>query len=90
MAATIDQAMRAMTQGMVRATRSDVVNHPSHYTSHPSGIEVIEITRHESFLRGNVLKYVLRAPHKGNELEDLRKAQAYLAWEIERVEKESA
>lgn len=72
------------------AESDDVVHHPSHYTSHPSGIEVIEITRHESFLRGNVLKYVLRAPHKGKELEDLRKAQAYLAWEIERVAKGTA
>ncbi|OJU41847.1 MAG: hypothetical protein BGN97_03615 [Microbacterium sp. 69-10] len=68
----------------------DSVKHPGHYTSHPSGVEVIEITRHESFLRGNILKYVLRAPRKGNELEDLRKAQTYLAWEIERVERENA
>lgn len=64
---------------------ADPVNTPTHY-QHPSGIEVIEITRHESFLRGNVLKYVLRAPYKGNELEDLKKAAKYLAWEIERVE----
>jgi len=67
---------------------SDKVRHPAHYTQHPSGIETIEITRHESFLRGNVLKYVLRAPYKGNELEDLLKAKAYLEWEIERVEEE--
>lgn len=63
----------------------DNVNHPSHY-KHPSGIEVIEITKHESFLRGNIIKYVLRAPHKGSELEDLQKAQQYLKWEIERVQ----
>ena len=65
---------------------SDVVKHPTHYTSHPSGVEPIVITRHESFLRGNVLKYVLRAPFKGAELQDLRKARQYLDWEIERVE----
>lgn len=65
---------------------SDPVHHPSHYF-HPSGIEAIQITRYESFLRGNVLKYVLRAPYKGSELQDLKKAMQYLEWEIERVEK---
>lgn len=64
---------------------NDAVEHPSHYTAHPSGIEVIEIVRHESFLRGNVLQYVLRAPCKGRELEDLLKARQNLDWEIERV-----
>lgn len=64
---------------------SDEVSHPSHY-QHPSGIEVIEITKHESFLRGNIIKYVLRAPSKGTELLDLKKARQYLDWEIERVE----
>lgn len=63
---------------------ADAVDRPTHY-QHPSGIEVIDITRHESFLRGNVLKYVLRAPYKNNELEDLKKAAKYLAWEIDRV-----
>ena len=65
----------------------DVVNHPKHY-KHPSGIEAIEITRHESFLRGNIIKYVLRAPYKGTELQDLEKAAVYLEWEIERVRRE--
>lgn len=65
----------------------DVVNHPRHYI-HPSGIEAIEITRHESFLRGNIIKYVLRAPYKGSELQDLEKAAVYLEWEIERVRRE--
>lgn len=64
---------------------SDPINHPTHYMAHPSGVEAITITRHESFLRGNVLKYVLRAPYKGNELQDMLKAQQYLAWEIERL-----
>lgn len=60
-----------------------------HYKSHPSGIEAIEITQYESFLRGNILKYVLRAPYKGSEYEDLLKAAEYLNWEIERVEEEN-
>lgn len=65
---------------------SDPVKKPSHY-AHPSGIQVIEITRHESFLRGNIIKYVLRAPYKGSELQDLEKAAVYLEWEIERVKR---
>lgn len=67
---------------------ADPVNSPTHY-QHPSGIEVIDITRHESFLRGNVIKYVLRAPYKGNEIEDIKKALKYLTWELERLEKQS-
>lgn len=64
----------------------DAVNHPQHYTSHPSGIEVIQITEHMGFCLGNVVKYVLRAEHKGNQLEDLRKAKWYLEREIQRLE----
>lgn len=60
-----------------------------HYKQHPSGVEAIELTRHESFLRGNILKYVLRAPYKGSELQDLKKAAEYLQWEIERVESDT-
>ena len=65
---------------------NDEVKNPKHYF-HPSGIEVIDITRYESFLRGNIIKYVLRAPYKGNELQDLKKAAQYLEWEIERIER---
>lgn len=64
---------------------SDPIAHPEHYY-HPSGIEAIQLTAYESFLRGNILKYILRAPYKGTELQDLRKAQQYLKWEIERLE----
>jgi hypothetical protein len=65
---------------------NDAVN-PQHY-SHPSGIEVIEITQHETFIRGNIIKYIMRAPYKGTELQDLFKAKQYLEWEIERVQEE--
>ena len=63
----------------------DVVNHPSHYTSHPSGVEVIRITEHMNFCLGNAVKYILRAEHKGNPKQDLEKAIWYLKREIERV-----
>lgn len=64
----------------------DPVSHPAHYTAHPSGVECIDITQHMNFCRGNVIKYLWRAGHKGNELEDLRKAATYLAIEIARLE----
>jgi Protein of unknwon function (DUF3310) len=55
------------------------VDHPAHYTAHsPEVIEIIE--RYElGYHIGNVLKYLLRAPFKGKEREDLKKAQWYLA-----------
>ena len=65
----------------------DAVHSPEHYTF--GGIEVIEylaakLTPEEfaGFCRGNVLKYVSRAPHKGG-LEDLQKARWYLERLIE-------
>ena len=64
----------------------DLVNHPSHYTSHPSGIECIEITRHMNFNLGNVIKYIWRADQKGDLLENLKKARFYLDDEIKRLE----
>lgn len=65
---------------------NDSVNHPSYYTSHPSGIECIEITRHYCFSIGNAIKYLWRAGLKkemgledrGKEIEDLRKAIWYI------------
>lgn len=68
----------------------DPVNHPQHYTQHPSGVECIQIVEHMSFCRGNAMKYLWRAGDKGDELEDLRKAQWYLAREIALVEKRRA
>jgi hypothetical protein len=62
----------------------DNINHPPHYTSHPSGIECISITRHMGFNLGNVLKYVWRADLKGDDLADLRKAEWYIRDEIKR------
>lgn len=64
----------------------DDVNHPSHYTAFP-GIEVIDLTQHLNFCRGNAVKYIARAGLKdpAKELQDLEKAAWYIAKEIERV-----
>jgi hypothetical protein len=64
----------------------DPVNHPQHYTSHPSGIEVIQITEHMNFCLGNAVKYILRADLKGNAVQDLQKARWYIDREIQRRE----
>ena len=62
----------------------DPVNHPNHYTSHPSGIEAIDVTEHFNFNLGNCIKYVWRADLKGKPVEDLEKARFYLDREIAR------
>lgn len=64
------------------------VNHPKHYTSHPSGVECIQITEHMTFNLGNAVKYIWRSGEKGNQIEDLQKACWYLEREIQRIEKE--
>ena len=63
----------------------DPVNHPKHYTEHPSGVECIEITEHMNFCVGNAIKYIWRSADKGKEVEDLRKARWYIDREIARI-----
>lgn len=65
---------------------TDNVNSPEHYKF--GDVELINITEHLSFNRGNVVKYVVRAgvKDKATELEDLRKARWYLDREIDRLE----
>lgn len=60
----------------------DNVNYPQHYTH--GGIETIDFIRAKltpeefaGYCKGNVLKYVARATHKGG-IEDLRKAGKYI------------
>ena len=73
---------------------NDNVNHPAHYTSHPSGVECITITRHYCFAIGNAIKYLWRAGLKQEEgitdrhkeIEDLRKAVWYINDRIKQLE----
>jgi hypothetical protein len=59
----------------------------NHYQKHPSGIECIQITQHETFNIGNVIKYIWRRNHKtSNPLQDLEKAKYYLDQEIKRLQ----
>lgn len=76
---------------MTNTNPHDAVNHPSHYTQYP--VEVIELTRHMSFDRGNAVKYVARAGFKGGpekEIEDIKKAIWYLNDDLVELEKKLA
>lgn len=64
-------------------TKNDPVNHPSHYADHYEH-EVIELTEKLDFCLGNAVKYILRAPYKGHEAEDLKKARWYVNRMVER------
>lgn len=66
----------------------DTVNHPSHYTSHPSGVECITVAEHYGFNIGNAIKYLWRAGLKGGAIEDLKKAAWYVNREIEKRTRE--
>lgn len=72
---------------MVNTHAKDNVNHPEHYKT--GGIETIDFIEAKSlgYHLGNVVKYVTRADHKGNRLEDLKKAQWYLNRAISNLEK---
>ena len=62
--------------------KPDSVNHPAHYKV--GGIETIDFIEAKKlgYNLGNVVKYITRADHKDNKMEDLRKAQWYLTREI--------
>jgi hypothetical protein len=64
----------------------DMIDHPPHYTKHPSGIECIQITEHMGFNLGNAIKYLWRADLKGSAIDDLRKAQWYVSRELQKRE----
>ena len=68
----------------------DLVNHPPHYTQHPSGVECIQITEHMNFNLGNAIKYIWRCGLKLDAIEDLKKARFYLDREIGKREKAQA
>lgn len=76
------------------AAKHCAVNHPAHYTSDPSGVECIEVTRHRNFNIGNAIKYLWRQGLKESagrtahekQIEDLKKAVFYINDEITRLE----
>ena len=78
----------------VEKKAEDMVNHPSHYTH--GGVECIDaitsaLSSYEdsvdSWLVGQVIKYLWRAPLKGKYDEDIKKAQFYLNRLVEKIDK---
>jgi hypothetical protein len=65
--------------------KSDPVNHPAHYKV--GGIETIDFIEAKSlgYHLGNAVKYITRADHKGNRLQDLQKAKWYIDRAIEKA-----
>jgi hypothetical protein len=65
-------------------TDNDPVNHPFHYTL--GSIEVIDVIEdwQLSYHLGNAVKYIARAKHKGEYIQDLKKAVWYLQREIDK------
>lgn len=61
------------------------VDHPSHYNQY--NVEVIEIARYFDFAAGNCIKYIARAPFKGNLEEDLEKAMWYARYHYDHRKK---
>ena len=68
--------------------RDKIINHPPHYNT--GRIEVIDFIEDQNlgFHLGNVVKYVCRSRHKGEELYDLGKAMWYLQRYIKFREKQ--
>ena len=75
----------AEPRDIVATHHTDMVNHPPHYKA--GGIETIDFIEAKAlgYHLGNVVKYITRADHKGNKLEDLKKAQWYLSRAIEKL-----
>lgn len=86
MSNSIKPVVKSVTKVKVK---TDAVNHPSHYNSHPSLIECITIVEHFNFNIGNAIKYLWRAGLKSSDpMEDLRKGVWYVNREIERLSKQ--
>jgi len=70
------------------AMKADMVNHPAHYKA--GGIEAIDYLQAKlspeefaGYCKGNIIKYLSRARHKGTEAQDYKKAHWYCARLVE-------
>ncbi len=66
---------------------NDPVNNPAHYTSHPSGVECIDIVEWLPHNRAAAIGYIWRCGQKDDPIQDLRKAIWFLEREIKRIPK---
>ena len=71
---------------MFEIEEKEMINHPSHYNmGEYEAIDVIE-DWNLNFNLGNTVKYISRAGHKDNIVQDLKKALWYIEREIQRLE----
>ena len=91
----VDRIIRTANRYLLKNENKDMVNHPAHYQG-VYGLEAKEVMRnfiskYQNAYVGamvcSVLKYILRAPSKGKQLEDLKKARKHLDFAIEELEK---
>lgn len=63
---------------------NDLANHPNHYGGKDNPYEAIKVIENWklNFTLGNAIKYLARADHKNNKLQDLEKAKWYIQKEI--------
>jgi hypothetical protein len=95
---TIDESLMKVYLDMAEAEMNpfdddeeqDVVNNPDHYnTGNIECIDAIEESMSsvafKGYLKGNCMKYLWRYDYKGKQVEDLQKAQWYLARLLDQV-----
>ena len=91
-----DRSREELSKEDIQLDYDDAVNHPQHYTQ--SGIECIDAIDSvtsgyerpgHGYYAGQVLKYIWRAPFKGQYLQDLEKAQWYLNRLVKKVQDEA-
>ena len=85
-AGSLDKVPSIIEEHFPTTTNPDPVNHPWHYKV--GGIETIDFIEGKNlgYNLGNAVKYITRADHKGNKLQDLQKAQWYLNREISKAQ----
>lgn len=59
----------------------DMINHPQHYEANRYSCEPADLTTMLPHPIASAVEYILRAPYKGSEIEDLKKA----LWWLERA-----
>jgi hypothetical protein len=79
--------MDDLTKPVKGLEQQEMINHPTHYNLHPSGIECIDISEQMQSNLSKVVEYIWRARFKWDAKEDYRKAIWYMEREISRTEK---
>lgn len=77
-----------MAQRQKQKPSVETVNHPAHYGGANNPYEAIKVIEAWGlgFCLGNTVKYIARAGKKHDIIDDLKKAQWYLAREISNLE----